>query len=1068
MKFIFKILGTKVFWGLLLFPVLTQAQLQLSNFYPKSAAYLDTVFIVGNGFGTDPSSLIVNVGKGQAEVANVSEQLIKVLVPHHATFGIISVTDRLSRTTANFSTPFLPVYESTGFDQTHLGSSQRLISEESGLYDLCTCDFDTDGDLDIGTVNNDDGAALSSVNVFGNVSTDPANVSFVKVPGSYFNINQAARNITCGDLNGDGKPELIVSQGGDVAEKIFVFQNISSTSPATIKFSSPIVLNSDFEGQTNSNRRIKLHDIDGDLRPEIVVTNQIAGVLIIFKNESTGGGISFPEEKRKFISVPSNTLGLDINDIDGDNKADIITSNNLSSNLYVIRNESQAGTLKFADPVTIALTGQLVNLKTGDVDGDNKQDIVLLDFQNEAVIVLPNQSTPGNVSFGSATYLNAVLKPWGIDIADISGDGKLDLAIATISPTDNIVVLENNSTPGNLGFTALPAGTASEYRNLRVADINTDGKPDIVTTEKDASGSFFVSYIPNQACFKSSIYPEVAPAICEAQPVTLYATQVMNAAYQWYQNGTPISGATSPTLSVASSGNYTVAISDAFSACTHTSEAINIVEDSGTIPDPPLITAPTRLCEGEDLSLSVPADPSFEYRWTGPNGFQSSSPNPTIADATPAQAGLYTLEVKQGLCKSNVSRVMVEIVPHRTIEVSVPSGATLCPGESGVLQVEDPELSEFQWYKDDELLSGEDSAMLTVSEEGSYRVSALSSTGCRIGSESLAINVLPLQSDFTVSSSEACVNQEINFSSQGLEPTDGSVVYHWDFGDGTSSSSQHPSHIYSSADSYTVKHTIILNDGSCTSTSIEGLTIHASSEAYITSPAQVLCPGDTLVLEAIGDFTDITWDDESKARQRTVTAGGTFSATVTNALGCDTTLSYTISQKDLPNVVINIPDNIVLNHGDSVQLQAEGADYYLWQPAIGLSDSTKANPFAKPLKTQTYTVTGYTTDGCSQTAEVMIRVHIDQIPVDALNIFSPNGDGIEDSWVIDNIDDFPECYFLVFDAQGREVFRTSTPYLNDWQGTNQQGQPLEAGIYYYVARCGGKANNASGSISIVR
>jgi gliding motility-associated-like protein len=63
---------------------------------------------------------------------------------------------------------------------------------------------------------------------------------------------------------------------------------------------------------------------------------------------------------------------------------------------------------------------------------------------------------------------------------------------------------------------------------------------------------------------------------------------------------------------------------------------------------------------------------------------------------------------------------------------------------------------------------------------------------------------------------------------------------------------------------------------------------------------------------------------------------------------------------------------------------------------------------------------------------------------------SPNGDGIHDTWVIENITDYPDALIKVFDRNGREVFGTDG-YRNDWGGTGGTGgKLLPVGSYYYI------------------
>ena len=1053
---------------LLLVSLQAKSQFVVSNYYPQSATYQDTVFIVGNGFGTDETDIFVKLGKGNAEVVSVQDQLIKVLVPGTATYGTVTITQNSTHLTHFSNTPFLPIYQSESFDFSHISVTENIANEETGLYDLCNCDFDLDGDQDIATVNNSDAARLTSVNVFSNTTTAPSSVSFTKVPGTYFNISQPARNVSCGDLDGDGKPELIVTQGGNVAENIYIFKNTSSLDPAIINFSSPIILSTSNGGQTNGTRRMALHDLDGDLLPEIIVTNQTAQQVIIFENESSGGTINFPADKRQYLSVPANTLGLAVSDIDGDGKVDVIVSENLGGDFYVLRNQSTEDNISFAAPLTFNLSGQLVNLAIGDIDGNGKLDIALTDFEDGAILLLLNQSDPSNIAFASPIRMNAAIQPWGIVLSDISGNGKADIIVSTIAASDKVLILKNNSTVGNSNFELIPAGATERYRNLAIADINGDAKPDIITTKEDAFGNFFVTYIQNNSCIKAEIFPSNTPAICEASPVLLSAPIAKNVSYQWAIDGSVIAGATQANYLAGTAGSYTVEIVDNDIGCTSTSEAVNVVEDTGTIPEVPDILAPSTICEGETLNLSAGDNDALSYYWTGPSGFESTEKNPSIASVSAINSGVYQLEVRQGLCKSAVKSVFIEVITSDEVLLQTDGSPLLCPGDSLGISFDATGYTDIQWLKDSQPIDGATAATYTATEAGTYQLTASNSGSCTISSNSISVSFLPLQAVISTESSSVCEMSAISFSSQSTVPEQTDISYTWDFGDGNTSAEPNPVHQYTTSGIYTVSLGLSVNEGACTTSASQTVTINPRPEVELISSSDIICPGDSVSLEAMGSFSEIQWEDGSQRPQRWISQEGTYTATVFNENGCDSTYSIELFQQIPPQVFIDADGSTTIALGDSIQLFATGADFYEWSPGTALSDSTIANPYAKPLRTTTFMLTAFNEGGCPSTAEITINVDIDQIPVDALDIFSPNGDGIEDTWVINNFVDFPECYFIVFDINGREVYRSSATYLNDWGGTTLSGSPLPEGSYYYVVRCGDRQNKASGSVTILR
>jgi gliding motility-associated-like protein len=242
----------------------------------------------------------------------------------------------------------------------------------------------------------------------------------------------------------------------------------------------------------------------------------------------------------------------------------------------------------------------------------------------------------------------------------------------------------------------------------------------------------------------------------------------------------------------------------------------------------------------------------------------------------------------------------------------------------------------------------------------------------------------------------------------------------------------------------------------------------ALPEAEIVASADALCPGDSLTLEASGHFSRITWEDGSTDAMRTVGTPGTYQLSAYNDEGCEIVREVTITEAETPLLSIESEGSLQIIRGDSVRLMAFGAETYTWSPAAGLSDSTSASTYASPLQTTTYTLSGWSAEGCSSSVTVTVEVTLDQMRIEPRPVFSPNQDGIEDNWQVEGIELYPDCHFLIFDIQGREVYRSAEDYLNDWQGTDLQGSPLPEGVYYYVFRCSDSRNRKTGSVTLVR
>jgi gliding motility-associated-like protein len=134
-----------------------------------------------------------------------------------------------------------------------------------------------------------------------------------------------------------------------------------------------------------------------------------------------------------------------------------------------------------------------------------------------------------------------------------------------------------------------------------------------------------------------------------------------------------------------------------------------------------------------------------------------------------------------------------------------------------------------------------------------------------------------------------------------------------------------------------------------------------------------------------------------------------------------------------------------------------------WFPTTYLDSPLKANPITTPLDDITYTVRLTGIGGCSVTDDIKITVlRAPLIP----NAFSPNGDGINDTWEIKYLESYPGATIEVYDRGGRLVFN-SINYPKNWDGTTN-GKPLPVATYYYIINPKNGRKIMSGSVTILR
>jgi len=179
-------------------------------------------------------------------------------------------------------------------------------------------------------------------------------------------------------------------------------------------------------------------------------------------------------------------------------------------------------------------------------------------------------------------------------------------------------------------------------------------------------------------------------------------------------------------------------------------------------------------------------------------------------------------------------------------------------------------------------------------------------------------------------------------------------------------------------------------------------------------------------------------------------------------------VSARIAVRIQPPVVVNAgPDKEILE-GSSVVLEgtADGTYAVTWTPAAGLTipPNSPLRPIAAPSVTTTYTLSGGV-GGCASSDQVTVTV---RPPIRIPNAFTPNGDGRDDTWQIEFIEQYPDNTVNVFNRWGNKVFSANNySRANEWRG-DINGQPAPVGTYYYVVVTKGPLGRSyAGSITVL-
>jgi gliding motility-associated-like protein len=185
---------------------------------------------------------------------------------------------------------------------------------------------------------------------------------------------------------------------------------------------------------------------------------------------------------------------------------------------------------------------------------------------------------------------------------------------------------------------------------------------------------------------------------------------------------------------------------------------------------------------------------------------------------------------------------------------------------------------------------------------------------------------------------------------------------------------------------------------------------------------------------------------------------------------CYTLCRTTVVDKTLPFTVtsfhVDAGKDTIIHQGEGYQLQGVSAgDTYLWKPDLGGNLTLK--PTVYPQHTTTYSLVS-TYKGCVLSDDVTIKVLTKKW--EAFSSFSPNGDNINDTWVVPYLEDYPNCEVKIFSRWGQPVFETTGyTYKKSWDGT-YNGGVVDEGVYFYVIQLRDSFNSEpiQGTVTVVK
>lgn len=450
----------------------------------------------------------------------------------------------------------------------------------------------------------------------------------------------------------------------------------------------------------------------------------------------------------------------------------------------------------------------------------------------------------------------------------------------------------------------------------------------------------------------ATITPDGPTAICPNEEVTLVANDCIGCTYLWSNGESTQSILASPTTDT----QYWVTVSNA-AGCSTQSDPITIT----VLPAPIATIIPggsTTFCLGDSVTLL--ADPCIgcTYYW-------STDEIKVSIVVSPDETTAFTLEVtNEDGCTAVSDPVLINILPLPNITVMGVS--TICEGMSTILTASGA--NSYNWSPQGGLSNPNiPSPEATPASTTTYTVSGTGTNGC-IDTANITVTVNP-NPDVAIDGVDmVCAGNSSTMVASGAE------TYTWS----PASVLNNPGIPNPTTDplSETTTFTVIGTMNSCSDTAEFTIEVIPLPDILITGPS-FLCLGDSIQLIATGadlyQWSPTNTVSDPDAANPYVFPEVTTTYSITGIKnGCSNTVSKTIVVNPVPDVLVLGATAICA--GDSTLLSAYGANEYQWMPVGSLSDPNIPNPWANPVITTTYIVTG-NLNGCTDTAQATITVN---------------------------------------------------------------------------------------------
>jgi len=594
-----------------------------------------------------------------------------------------------------------------------------------------------------------------------------------------------------------------------------------------------------------------------------------------------------------------------------------------------------------------------------------------------------------------------------------------------------------------------PNGFTNNTQNASISNIQQGqaGMYNLLVTKPGCSSqSFPINVLVNASPLNdaSSNSP-----LCAPNTLQLTSTNITGATFQWSGPNGFTSTSPSATInntSVNDGGSYQLSVTK--DGCS-TTKTIPVI-----INTPITATASNNgpYCEGQTLLLTATSNnTNATFSWSGPNGFTSNNANVAIPNSTILNGGGYTLTASLLGCTNAVTStiVVVNSGPGSLAGISV---TPACSGtnvnftgsspSSGVTQ---------QWQGPSGYTNNQFNFSLNniqINQSGKYYL-LVSKDGCT-SKDSVELIVHPYPNAQINGNTAICDGSSLTLSNNN---NIAGSIYNWTGPNGSSSSNQNLN-ISSVNNSQAGKYKLTVTNIICTRQDSVEVVVKPIPQLNFNNLPSVCANASAVQLNQASEISGLLGSGVYSGNgvsngvfQPTLAGVGnhTIKYTFTANNGCLKDTSKSISVYPVPIVDAGQSKTIIEGSSTIINGSTTVAGVVQWSPTAFLSPLNSLTPIASPKQTTLYTLKVISPQNCIGTDTVLIKV-LKKISIP--NCFTPNGDGINDTWEILGLENYVNADIRIFNRNGVEVFY-SKGYRQPWNGSIA-GKPLPIATYYYV------------------